>query len=330
MNLKKIILVIILILICGIITILTWQSFNKKETVNVKYLDNVSVRMKWYFSGTMSGWFAGKEQGIFKDNNINLTINSGGPDNNSIKLVAAGTDQFGVAGADEVLIARNKGIPVVAIGVLFKDSPIGFISKKSKNINTPKEWNNKTIEVDFGSNAEVQYRALLKKFDVKNVREIPYAYSLIPFIEDKTDVSVAYIMDQVVTLRKRGIDLNLITCKQYGINPYGDVIIANENTVKENPDLVKRFLKSVIMSHQWAIKNPDSSVISLIHTTDNLKFDNELDVWKATIPFLAPDNNLDSICIMEINRWKSTMNVLVEFNIIPNNFNLLEAISQNN
>lgn len=298
--------------------------FNVFDTFDSKNqnIDKVSVRMKWFFSGTMSGWFAGVENGFFHEQGIDLTINSGGPDNNSIKLVAAGTDDFGVAGADEVIIAQKKGIPVIAIGVLFKDSPIGFIAKKEKRILSPKDWNNKRIEVDYGSNAEIQFRALLKIFNINRFEEIPYSYSLVPFIEDKVDVSVAYIMDQVITLRKKGVDLDILTSKQYGINPYGDVVITNENTIKNNPELVRRFILAFINSHKFAINNKEKAVQALIKKASSLKFENELDIWIATIPFIIPDNRLDLIGKMDYNRWVQTKDILVEFNIIESNFNL--------
>jgi ABC-type nitrate/sulfonate/bicarbonate transport system substrate-binding protein len=269
--------------------------------------------MKWFPSGTMSGWYAGQAQGFFKEQGIDLTVNPGGPDNNSVKLVAAGTDLFGVAGADEVLIAREKGIPVVPIAVLFKESPIGFIAKKDSGITGPEQWSGKKIEVDFGSNAEIQFRALVKKYDVKNIKEQPYTFSLVPFIDGKVDVSVAYVMDQVVTLKKQGIDVNVVTAKEHGINPYGDVIITTEKTLKENPDLVKKFLEAAIKSQKWAIENKSLAVDALIKNANTLKKDNELSVWEATIPFLISNEGVEKIGIMNKARWEETQNVLLEF-----------------
>lgn len=323
MKRKKIALILFLVILAVPTFLLLYFQENYNSTE--KDLDNVSVRMKWFYSGTMTGWFAGKELDIFKENGINLTINPGGPDNNAIKLVAAGTDIFGVTGADEVLIARSKGIPIVAIAALFQESPIGFISKKDKNILSPKDWTNKTIEVDFGSNAEIQYRALIEKFDVRGVKEVPYSYSLVPFVDNKVDVSVAYIMDQVVTLRKRGIELNVITAKENGINPYGDVIITTEQTLKDNPDLVSRFLNAVINSHKRAIEHPNESVKYLVNNADNLRYENEIDVWKATIPFIIPDNNSAKIGIMEQDRWEVTLKILIEHKAISTSFQLHDA-----
>lgn len=318
MNTNKKFWIIALLLIIGLSAYFIWSKYKKSNTSVVTTTEKVSVRMKWFFAGTMTGWFAGKEQGIFKDYGIELLINPGGPDNSSVKLVAAGTDLFGVAGADEILIAREKGIPVVPIAVLFKESPIGFISKTSSGIKTPTEWNGKTIEVDFGSNAEIQYRALVKKFNVKNIKETPYTYSLIPFIENKVDVSVAYVMDQVVTLKSQGIDVNVIGSKEFGINPYGDVIFTTEKTLKEKPELVNRFLKATIESQKWAIGNDSLAVSYLIKNVSNLKIENESKVWKATIPFLLSNEGVENIGIMKKERWEDTQNVLLEFNALKN------------
>lgn len=314
-----------LIGLCLLIIIGIWYAITQTKPKVHPIEKPLSVRMKWFYAGTMAGWFAGKEQGFFKKEGLNVLITPGGPDNNSVKLVAAGTNTFGVAGADEVLMAREKGIPVVAIGVLFKDSPVCFISKKSKGIITPAQWAGKTVEVSYGSNAEVQYRAIIRKFGVKNMKEVPYTFSLVPFIENKVDVSVAYKMDQVVTLQRRGTELNIITPKEYGINPYGDVIITTEKMLRENPDLVRIFVEAVIKSFQWSIEHPKEAVANLIKNASELKIENEQEVWQATIPFLTADGGVEQVGIMKPERWRETMDNLVEFGSIKSSIDLQKA-----
>lgn len=272
--------------------------------------------MKWFYAGTMTGWFAGLEKGFYKEENIDLQITPGGPDNNAVKLVASGTDAFGVAGADEVLMAREKGIPIIAIGVLFKDSPLGFISKREKNITSPAMWSGKTVEVSYGSNAEIQYLALKKKYNVSNIKEVPYTFNLVPFIDGSVDVSVAYLMDQVITLESKGIILNIQSSKEYGINPYGDVIITSEKMLKNHPETVNRFIRATIKSMKWAIENKEKAVTYLLKNAAELNYDNELKVWDATIPFIISNGGTERICIMEPERWNETKDILVEFNVV--------------
>jgi len=304
--------IVLLVIILGVAVIKGRQTPLKPS--QTQEATKLSVRMKWFFAGTMTGWFAGKEEGIFRQHGIDLTINPGGPDNNSVKLVAAGTDLFGVAGADEVLLARAKGIPIVAIGVLFKESPICFIAKEKKGVRTPADWAGKTVEVSYGSNAEVEYRALVSKFAVKKIKEVPYTFNLVPFIEDKVDISVAYRMDQVVTLQRKGIALSIITAKEHGINPYGDVVITTEKTLRERPELVRQFMSAVVESQRWAIQNAPVAVKHLVsHAGGTLKVDNESAVWQATIPFLVADGGAEAIGIMSIDRWNETNRIMVDY-----------------
>lgn len=305
-------LFVILILIGFLSSTTSCTKQDNTSPISQQTLTKVSVRMKWFFAGTMTGWFAAKEEGFFKDAGIDINITPGGPDNNSVKLVAAGTDMFGVAGADEVLMSREKGIPIVAVGALFKDSPICFISKKKKNITSPVQWAGKTIEVSYGSNAEIQYRALVKKYNVKNIKEVPYTFNLIPFIEDKVDVSVAYKMDQVVTLQRQGIELNIITPKEHGINPYGDVIITTEKTLREQPELVRKFVQAALKGFIWSIGHQPQAIEYLVKNAPELKRDNEAQVFAATIPFLIADDNESLIGIMRKERWEATKKFMLD------------------
>lgn len=311
---KKRVIVFVICLVTLIGGIICFVLSNGNNAI--KTTDSVSVRMKWFYAGTMTGWFAGLEEGIYAEENIDLRITPGGPDNNAVKLVASGTDAFGVAGADEVLMAREKGIPVIAIGVLFKDSPLGFVSKKKSNITSPQMWNGKTIEVSYGSNAEIQYLAIKKKFNITNVKEVPYTYNLVPFIDGAVDVSVAYLMDQVITLESKGVELNIQSCKEYGINPYGDVIITSEKMIAEHPELVERFVRATIKSMKWAINNQQQAIAHLLKNAPELNFENELKVWKATIPFLLSKDGIEKLCVMQPDRWTDTKKISAEFNVV--------------
>lgn len=310
---KKLIAIIVVAVALGIAGYVT-LSGQKTTALPTQQTtqENVSVRMKWFLAGTMTPWFAAQEQGYFKKLGLNVAINAGGPDNNSVKLVAAGSDQFGVAGADEILLARAKGIPVVAIAVIFKKSPVCFIAKKGRGLDKPTAWNGKTIEVAYGGNEELLYRALLRKYGVKAGKEVPYTFNLIPFIEDKVDVSVAYCMDQVVTLRRKNIDIDIVSPGDSGILPYGDVVFTTEKLLKEKPKLVENFLLGLKQGLAFSMQKPSEAVDALIKFAPSLKKENEADVWSAAIPFVIGEGTVDKVLMMASSRWSQTESFLVE------------------
>src|SRR6218665_2317112 len=91
--------------------------------------EKVSLRLKWLAQAQFGGFYVAKAQGFFEQArlhlpinpafpNLDLTINPGGPNLNVETLVASGNDTFGLAGGTEsVLLAREKGLPLVCIGV---------------------------------------------------------------------------------------------------------------------------------------------------------------------------------------------------------------------
>lgn len=300
-----------------------------EEPPTVRPLLKTSVRMKWFFAGTMTGWFAGKEQGIFAKNGIDITITPGGPQNSAIKLVAAGSDDFGVAGADEVILARAKGIPVVALTVLFKENPLCYISRANSGITTPNHWRGKKIEVSYGENAEYLFRALLKKYGIKkdDYKEIPYTFNVTPFLQRKVDVSPAYAMDQAIIIEKQGISINKIFARDFGINPYADVIITTEKTIRERPDLVRAFVSAAIASQQWAIAHPEEAVSFLVKHVPDFKRDDQLAVWRATIPYITPNSDTSQIGRMSPERWFETQQVLLDSGALEKTIDIAKAFT---
>ncbi len=290
---------------------ITWAL---KGTGSAEPRDRVSVRMKWFFAGTMTGWFFGFDQGSYSDEGIDLEINPGGPQNKSITLVAAGSDDFGVAGADEVILARAQGVPVVAIGVLFKENPVCYVSRVSKNILTPDDWREKTIEVSYGENSEYLFRALLARYDIgaADFIEVPYSFSIVPFLEDAVDVSPAYAMDQAVLIEREGIPIRRLFPQDFGVSAYGDVIFAREETLEEQPELVRRFLRAVLDGHTRAIANPSPAVSYLSEIIRESSVDDLHRVWLETIPFISPQDPSEPIGHMTHDRWEETQQVLLD------------------
>ena len=75
----------------------------------------VTLRLKWFNQAQFAGFYVAKDKGYYNAAGLDVNIQPGGPDFPAIQMVAGGNEQFGVTGADQILIARSKGVPVVAL-----------------------------------------------------------------------------------------------------------------------------------------------------------------------------------------------------------------------
>src|SRR5471030_2636402 len=125
--------------------------------------DAVTVRLKWFNQAQFAGYYVAKEKGYYQEAGLEVSIQPGGPDFPAIQMVAGGNEQFGVTSADQILVARGKGVPVVAVAVLYRKSPFVLFSLKQSGIDKPEKFREKKIGVKLGGNEELIYRAMLGK-----------------------------------------------------------------------------------------------------------------------------------------------------------------------
>src|SRR6266404_195800 len=77
--------------------------------------DAVSLRLNWYMGGLHVPFYYGKERGFYKEEGIDLTINEGRGSANTVQVVGAGSDTFGLADSSSVILASTKGADVKSV-----------------------------------------------------------------------------------------------------------------------------------------------------------------------------------------------------------------------
>src|SRR6202140_5694408 len=109
--------------------------------------ESVTVRLKWLNQAQFAGYYVAKDKGYYEAAGLDVSIQPGGSDFPAIQMVAGGNEQFGVTGADQILIARSKGVPVVALAVIYRESPFVLVALKKSGVKTPADFAGKTVGV---------------------------------------------------------------------------------------------------------------------------------------------------------------------------------------
>ena len=98
----------------------------------------VSLRLNWYLGGLHVPFDYGKDLGYYKAEGIDLAINEGRGSGNTVQVVAAGSDTFGMADSGSLALAATKGAEVRAVMSLLNTAGFGVISRADAGIRTPK------------------------------------------------------------------------------------------------------------------------------------------------------------------------------------------------
>src|SRR5437660_12877805 len=112
--------------------------------------DAVSFRLNWYLGGLHVPFYYGKEKGYYSAEGIDLTINEGRGSANTVQVVAAGSDTFGLADSASVISTAAKGADVKSVMSLLNSTGFSVVSLAESGIKTPKDLEGRTVAVTPG------------------------------------------------------------------------------------------------------------------------------------------------------------------------------------
>jgi NitT/TauT family transport system substrate-binding protein len=283
-----------------------------KTTVPAAPLTEVSVRLKWTHQVQFAGIYTADKDGYYGEENLKITIDPvdfGQMD--TVKDVVDGKHIFGVASADEIIGARSRGVPVKAIAVIFRISPLLLMSIDDVKINKPEDLLGKTVAVHAGQ-ASTVFSAFVSKTGLDTSQFTRVDASSFDILEclQTADVCTGYSTDAVISAQMKGHETSSILFGDYGVPFYADIIFTTDDYMAQNPDVVERFLRATIRGWKTAIENPEKSVATAL--TFDPKLDKEFQTlsMKATIPLV--DTGVQPIGVMEPDMWQQMYDILLE------------------
>lgn len=281
---KLILLSVLLVLVTSILLTGCTQKTDSNK-------DKVKLRLKWIMHSQFAGYFTAEQKGFYEQNGIDVEIIPGGAESPSIQMVASGSEHFGITGMGQLMEARAKGVPIVALATIYRKNPLIWFSVNS-NITTAQDLVGKKVGVTIGSNSDILFRAMLKKagVDINQVETLPVTYDISSLLVGKIDAYEGYMINQPLSARENGFETYIINPTDYGINFYGDTLFTTEEMIEKNPDLVRRFVKASIEGWEYAYDNPDEAVTYTMMYNDQLKREHETGLMQISLDLIRPDD----------------------------------------
>ena len=247
---------------------------NKKDNST---LISVTLRQEWFANAS----YFGEVMAINETDSINgldIELIEGAEDIDPLKMVISGQNDFGVAGADRLFEANEKGADLVVIGVVNHINPTCFISLKEVPLNNPKDFEGRKVGVFTGNNTEIIYRLLMKKanVDISKIAEIEAPFDLNTFITKNYAVRPAYIFDETVSLDLQNIEYNILKPQDFGVTFVGNVYFTSKDMVENNPDTVRKFVKAITEGWEATYKDVNKAAKYLKQYSNGINIEREI------------------------------------------------------
>lgn len=222
--------------------------------------DKASLRLNWYLGGLHAPFYLGVERGYYRDEGVDLTINEGRGSAAAVQIIGAKGDTFGMSDAGSLMLGVAKGVPIRSVFSLLSSSDFAIISLEGAGIKSPKDLEGKSVAASPGDALTQLFPAVieangLNKDRIKLVFMDPPAKP-VAVMEKKVDALLGGASDQFWLIKYKGFNPAKLMFAEIGVDTVGMTIHANQETLKEKPDMVRRFVKATIRAWEAARQDP--------------------------------------------------------------------------
>jgi NitT/TauT family transport system substrate-binding protein len=236
-------------------------------------------------------YYFAKKQGWYVKEGIDLNLEPGRGSALVTQKVGSGANPIGVADMGGVLVARGKGVDLVAVFNVYANSPQGFYWLESSGIKSVKDLAGKKIGNPAGDGARTMWPALAKSngMDPALVTWVNIdANAKLSALKAKSiDATTSFYNLHHVFQRELGDDMGFLAWKDAGLNPYGNSVIVNAEFLAMNRPLLDRFVKVTQRAFAACIAQPEPCVQALIEASGALEFNNALTSWKRVATLMS-------------------------------------------
>lgn len=301
------------------------ESSSSTSEANEEEEKDVKVVLNWFAKAQHGGVYAARENGLFEENGLNVTIEPGGPQVSSINMVASGKAEFGLAHADQIVNARNEGIELVAVASAMQGSPQAFMFHKGKGIEDFDELNGRKVFVQPGI---VYWEYLKTQYDLSNVEELAHTGQHGNFIADENSVTQAFVTSEPYFMELDGVEVETKLISDAGYDPYNIVLYVTKDYLEENKETVKAFTTAFVEG--WNLYKDSYEDINKVIQEDNpdielesLKFEAE-----AQAEFVyGGDAAEHGVGYMTEERWATLIDQLNKLKILEEPFDANEIFT---
>jgi NitT/TauT family transport system substrate-binding protein len=279
--------------------------------------DKASLRLNWYLGGLHVPFYYGKEKGYYAAEGIDLTINEGRGSANTVQVVAAGSDTFGLADSSSLILTAAKGADIKSVMSLLNTTGFSVVSLAESGIKTPKDLEGKKVAVSAGDPLGSLLQAVCKANNVDCTKigmvQVDPAAKVVTVLEKKTDALLGGADDQYFLIKYKGGNPSAMRYADWGANIVGMTILTSGDTIRKNPDLVKRFVRATAKSWAEAKKNPGAAVDAAMKVKPDLNRQSTLDQLMVDIDLLDSKNSKGRIGMGAQADWDQTLAILKNY-----------------
>lgn len=313
-KIKKFLIIILILL--PILYFPLRQIFQTRQPTTQKpQLTTVKVAMGYIPNVQFAPFYLALEKGYFNQESLQIDFDYGW-ETDIITLLAKNELQIGIGSGEQVILAREKGLPIINFFNWYQRFPVSITSLEKNKIIKPVDLIGKKvgIPVTYGASF-IGWQAFLQQNNLPEDKiklEVIGYTQVASLTEGKVQAAVTYAMNEPVQLKSMGYGLNNFEVADLA-NFVSNGLLTNEQTIRENPQLVQAFTRAFTKGLQDTINNPDEAFEAAKKFIPEIKDETtQKQVLKESIRFWQTNR----LGLNNPEQWQQSADLLEKLNLI--------------
>jgi len=314
-------------LMLGLMILLTACS-SSQVTNEADEFQKIKLPMGYIPNIQYAPFYVAVDKGYFANEGIEIEFDYSF-ETDGVALVGAGELPFAVASGEQVLLARTQDLPVVYAFAWYQQFPISVITAVELNVNEPRDLRDDTIGLPglFGANY-IGVQAMLFADEVNPATDVTFnaiGFNQVEsFASGQSDIVVVYTANEPIVLSSQGFEFNELRVADY-VQLIANGIVTNEETIANNPDLIRAFANAFAKGIADTISNPEEAYEISLKFVENLK-DQDKDVQMQVLTTSIEFWEAERIGFSDSQAWENMNELLVKMELIPEPIDLGQAL----
>lgn len=280
----------------------------------------VTFQLNWVAGGANAGFAAAVAEGFYRDVGLDVTLVQGNGSGNTAQLVANGRSEIAYADAVAVSQLIAKGAPMKVLSTVYQSNPNEVSALKKTGIKSVKDLAGKKVGVPSGSSQTTMLPLLLKANNLKesdvNLINMPPTAMVPSLLQGQVDAILGSVDSYQIQLEAQGAQTDNFMFADHGVPTVSTSIFASDNYIKNNPEVVRKFIAASLKGWYFALDNPEKAVKDLKSVFPEMS-EKLATAELASIKPLLCSGGAKYIGKAEDALWVKTQDLLSEVKLLP-------------
>ena len=297
-------------------------------------------QLDWRYEAGVTPYVVALRKGYFAQEGLDVTLNVGNGASATVNRLATGVADMGTGDMNSLaeFAGNNQQVSAQAVMLMYAQTPAAVFSLKKTGIRRPADLRGRQLAAPVNDAARKIFPLFAASNGLDATKDVSWL-SVEPALREtmlargQVDAITGYVASGLISLQKLGVasgDIEVMRFADYGVNLYGNAIMASTGFIREQPAAVAACLRAVARALRDILADREMA-IAMLKQQDSL-VDPNIEMQRLEIilnqEIGSPAVRRDGIGNFDLAQYQQGVDALARvlaFKTVPSAANLINT-----